>query len=119
MELAALGLALAAVLVAVAAAWICSRSSPTELLTGFDALQTQIRVLSGDLEQLRADWNRKTLELDGLIEELLAVHEKVERSRKSIAARQSRDAPEPEGPLDPAQQHYQLLMQARAAGIDV
>jgi len=118
MELAALVSALAAILVAVAAAWICSRSSPTELLTGFDALQTQIRVLSGDLEELRAGWNRKTLEIDGLIEELLAVHSKVERSRKSIAARQSKEV-QPEGPQSPEQIHQMLLVQARAAGINV
>ena len=69
------------------------------------------------MEQLEGSWKRKVLELDGLTEELSGVFDKVERSRKSIAARQSKEnAQAPPVPQTPEEMHHQLMLLARSQG---
>jgi len=72
-------------------------------------------MINAEVEELRAGWTRKTAEFEGLIEELLNTHDKVERSRKSIAARQSKQ--ESNGPATPEELKTALLHQARSQGI--
>ena len=118
MELVSIGIACAAAIIALAACWISARSAPAQVLTSLDDCVAQLRRGNIRQDDLEAAWTRKCLEIDGLVEELFGQYEKVERSRKSIAARQSKqNAQQEQAPQTPEEVKHALLQQARNQGL--
>ena len=118
MDLVSIGIAVAAAVIALAACWISARSAPAQVLTSLDDCVAQIRRANIRGDDLEAAWTRKCLEIDGLVEELFGQYEKVERSRKSIAARQSKQQAQQEAaPQTPEEMKHALLQQARNQGL--